>query len=87
MAFTSQNMAEYGDFNISENEPELHVYLLFDNDILASLDLPFEETKEVEAELQISDMGCPPKRIKLITFKCLRTPDNPIPQNEIRNGE
>lgn len=75
MAFTSQNMAEYGDFNISENEPEL--YLLLDNDILASLDLPFmapvsvEETKEVEAALEISDMvwrafldlGClPPQR-------------------------
>lgn len=79
MAFTSQNMAEYGDFNISENEPEL--YLLLDNDILASLDLPFmapvsvEETKEVEAALEISDMEglprpgvpAPPKRFKSMT--------------------
>lgn len=60
MAFTSQNMAEYGDFSNSGNEPEL--YLLFDNDILASLDLPFmapvnvEKTEEVENALQMSYM-------------------------------
>lgn len=34
---TSQNMAEYDDFNIGETEPEL--YLLLDDDILASVDL------------------------------------------------
>lgn len=78
MAFTSQNMAEYGDFNISENEPEL--YLLLDNDILASLDLPFmapvsvEETKEVEAALEISDMeGLPRPGV----------PAPPLPPKEI----
>lgn len=97
-------MAKYGDFNISENEPEL--YLLIDNDILASLDLSFmapvsvEGTEEVENALQISDMEGLPKPAGVPappprdwnqwprnSFKCLRTPDNQIPQNEILNGE
>lgn len=79
-------MAEYGDFNISENEPEL--YLLIDNDILASLDLSFmapvsvEGTEEVENALQISDMeglpkpagvpAPPPKRLKSMTEEQLQ---------------
>ncbi|XP_061176184.1 uncharacterized protein LOC133185142 [Saccostrea echinata] len=53
-------MAEFGNFDLCDDDPLL--YLLFDNDILAALDLPFmapasvEETEEVEKELKMSDM-------------------------------
>lgn len=75
-------MAKYGDFNISENEPEL--YLLFNNDILASLDLP-----------DLSDMEGLPKpgvpapspprdsnQWQRNSLKRLRIPGNPIPQKK-----